>query len=164
VSVSGVASSVINGHIDEWNIFEGGSMEHSVVQKRTSRVLHWIGDLTSRSTATVVVVVLLLIFGVFLAAEGFPMSWEAAFSTIAGAVTLLMLFVVQHTQGRNYLVLQLKLDELIRSSPDADDLLVRLEVADDSELNDLEQNQVAHHESLREPDALKTSKERDEDA
>ncbi len=139
-------------------------MEHSVVQKRMSRILHWIGDLTSRSTTTIVVVVLLLIFGVFLAADGFPMSWEATFSTIAGAVTLVMLFVVQHTQGRNHLVLQLKLDELIRSSPDADDLLVRLEVADDSELNDLERDQVAHHESLREPDDLATSRERDEDA
>jgi len=138
-------------------------MKHSVIQKRMSRVLHWIGDLTSQSTTTVVVVVLLLIFGIFLAANGFPMSWEAAFSTIAGAVTLVMLFVVQHTQGRNHLVLQLKLDELIRSSPDADDLLVRLEVADDSELNDLEQDQLAHHESLRERDDLATSRERDED-
>jgi low affinity Fe/Cu permease len=108
--------------------------------------------------------VLLVIFGVILAADAFPMSWEAAFSTIAGAVTLVMLFVVQHTQGRNHLVLQLKFDELIRSSPDAGDLLVRLEVAHDSEFNDLEQDQLAHHESLREPDDLATSKERDEDA
>jgi low affinity Fe/Cu permease len=124
-----------------------------------SRVLHWLGDLTSRATATVVVVSL-LIFGVFLGANGFPIRWEAAFSTIAGAVTLVMLFVVQHTQGRNHLVLQLKLDELIRSSPEADDLLVRLEVADDSELHDIEQDQLAHHESLREPDDSSTSQER----
>jgi low affinity Fe/Cu permease len=103
-------------------------------------------------------------FGVILAADVFPMSWEATFSTIAGAVTLVMLFVVQHTQGRNHLVLLHKLDELIRSSPDADDLLVRLEVADDRELTDLEQDQVAHHESLREPDDLATTKEGDEDA
>lgn len=113
--------------------------------------MHWIGDLTAKSTTTVVVVCLLAIFGIFLAIFGFPMSWEAAFSTVAGAVTLVMLFVVQHTQGRNQLVLQLKLDELIRSSPDADDHLVRLEVADDAELNDLEQEQLAHHEALREP-------------
>ena len=139
-------------------------MDNSVVQQRMSRVLHWVGDLTSRPTTTVVVVLLLLIFGVFLGANGFPISWEAAFSTIAGAVTLVMLFVVQHTQGRNYLVLQLKLDEMIRSSPDADDLLVRLEASDDSELHDLEKDQVAHHESLREPDVLAKSKEKDGDA
>lgn len=127
-------------------------MEHSSIQRRISRVLRWIGDVTSRSGATLVVVVLLIIFGVLLAIDGFPMSWEAAFSTVAGAVTLVMLFVVQHTQSRNQLVLQLKLDELIRTSPDADDLLVRLEVADDAELIELEQDQLAHHEALRGPD------------
>jgi len=72
VSVSEVASNVINGYIDEWNIFEGESMERSVVHRRMSRILHWLGDLTSRSTTTVVVVVLLLIFGVILAADGIP--------------------------------------------------------------------------------------------
>ena len=73
MSVSQVASNVINGYIDEWNIFEGESMERSVVHRRMSRILHWLGDLTSRSTTTVVVVVvLLLIFGVMLAADGFP--------------------------------------------------------------------------------------------
>jgi low affinity Fe/Cu permease len=128
-----------------------------------SRVLHRIGDLTTRATTTIVVVVLLLTFGVFLAATGFPMSWEAAFSTAAGAVTLVMLFVVQHTQGRNHLVLQLKLDELIRSTPAADDLLVRLEVADDSEVNDLEQDQLAHHESVRETNTAPKSKTKDRD-
>ena len=72
MSVSEVASNVINGYIDEWNIFEGESMERSVVHRRMSRILHWLGDLTSRSTTTVVVVVLLLIFGVILAADGIP--------------------------------------------------------------------------------------------
>jgi low affinity Fe/Cu permease len=127
-------------------------MEHSTIQRRLSRILHWVGDITSRSGATAVVVVLLLGFGVFLAIAGFPVSWEAAFSTVAGAITLVMLFIVQHTQSRNQVVLQLKLDELIRSSPDADDLLVHLEVADDAELIVLEQDQLAHHESLRGPE------------
>lgn len=125
-------------------------MEHSSLQRRISRILHWVGDITARAGATAVVVVLLLCFGVLLAIYGFPVNWEAAFSTVAGAITLIMLFVVQHTQGRNQLVLQLKLDELIRTSPDADDLLVHIEFADDAELIELEQGQVAHHESLRE--------------
>jgi low affinity Fe/Cu permease len=51
------------------------------------------------------------------------------------------------------MVLQLKLDELIRTSPNADDLLVHLEGADDAELIEREESQVAHHESLRETDA-----------
>jgi low affinity Fe/Cu permease len=71
------------------------------------------------------------------------------FSTVVSAFTLIMLFVIQHTQGRHQKVLQLKLDELIRTSPQADDLLVHLEVAPDDELIDRDQQQLAHHESLR---------------
>jgi low affinity Fe/Cu permease len=77
-----------------------------------------------------------------------------AFSTVVGAITLVMLFIIQHTQSRHQVVLQLKLDELIRSSPHADDLLVHLEVADDAELIEVEKNQLAHHESVREADEL----------
>ena len=75
------------------------------------------------------------------------------FSAIAEVITLVMLFVIQHTQSRHQLVLQLKLDELIRSSPQADDRAVKLEVATDEELSEREQDQLAHHESLREPDS-----------
>jgi hypothetical protein len=49
----------------------------------------------------------------------------------------------------------LKLDELIRSSPQADDRAVKLEVAPDDELIKREQEQLAHHESLRELDSEK---------
>jgi len=67
-------------------------------------------------------------------------------------ITLIMLFVIQHTQSRHQLVLQLKLDELIRASPQADDRVVKLEIAPDDELAKREQEQLAHHESLRETD------------
>lgn len=94
----------------------------------------------------------LVIYGVVLAVKGFPGRWQTGFSTAVEAVTLVMLFVIQHTQSRQQLVTQLKLDELIRTSPHANDLLVHLEVADDTELIEREQSQLAHHDALREPD------------
>jgi low affinity Fe/Cu permease len=129
-------------------------MEHSAIQRRISRILQFIGDVTSRSGAAAAVIVVLMVFGVILGIEGFPVSWQTGFATIVGGVTLVMLFVIQHTQGRQQKVLQLKLDELIRSSPHADDLLVKLEVAEDEELIEREQGEVAHHESLRDSEGL----------
>jgi low affinity Fe/Cu permease len=111
-------------------------MEHSAIQRRISRILQFIGDVTSRSGAAAAVIVVLMVFGVILGIEGFPVSWQTGFATIVGGVTLVMLFVIQHTQGRQQKVLQLKLDELIRSSPHADDLLVKLEVAEDVRAKD----------------------------
>jgi low affinity Fe/Cu permease len=92
------------------------------------------------------------VFIIVLASNGFPSRWQVGFTTIAESVTLIMLFVIQHTQSRQQIVTQLKLDELIRTSPHADDLLVHLEAAPDAELIEREENQVAHHEMLRDTD------------
>ena len=128
-------------------------MEHSPSQQRISRVLHWVGDITARASTAVLVTAVVVIYAIILAIKGFPGRWQTGFSTAAEAVTLIMLFVIQHTQSRQQLVTQLKLDELIRSSPQADDLLVHLEVAEDAELIEREQDQLAHHEALRDPES-----------
>lgn len=123
-------------------------------QERISRSLHWIDELTARSSAALVTATLVVGFGVALALDGFPPDWEAAFATVAAAVTLVMLFVIQHTQSRHQLALQLKLDELIRASPSADDQLVRIESAAAEELDERARDQQALHESLRDGGAL----------
>ena len=92
-----------------------------------------------------------VIFLLVLARVGFPESWQTEFATVAGAITLVMVFVIQHTQYRQQLATQLKLDELIRASPAADDLLVHVESADDAELVALEKDQIDHHSSMRDP-------------
>jgi low affinity Fe/Cu permease len=127
-------------------------MERSAIPQRISRVLHWVGDITSRASAALVVAFVLLVYLIVLAINSFPGKWQVGFSTVAESITLVMLFVIQHTQSRQQIVLQLKLDELIRSSPQADDLLIHLEGAEDAELIEREESQVAHHESLRESD------------
>ena len=128
-------------------------MKNPARQRRVSRVLHWIGDVTSRTGAALAVGGAVLAFGVVLALDGFPPNWETAFSAVAASVTLVMLFVIQHTQSKHQLALQLKLDELIRTSPVADDQLVRIEVADPEELDELARNQQALHEAIRDPDS-----------
>ena len=126
-------------------------MEHSPTQKRISQVLHWVGEITSRASTAALVAAVMLVFIVILGIEGFPGNWEVGFATVSSTITLVMLFVIQHTQSRQQIALQLKLDELIRSSPQADDLLVKIEKAEDDELIDLEQDSVAQHEALRNP-------------
>ena len=125
-------------------------MERRAPLQRISRMLRWIGEATSSASAAVAVAVMLLVFLLILGIKGFPTSWLVAFGAVADFVTLIMLFVIQHTQSRHQLVLQLKLDELILSNPQADDRVVKLEVAHDDEMAEREQEQLAHHESLRE--------------
>ena len=67
-------------------------------------------------------------------AFGFPDPWERAFQTLVAAVTLVMVFVIQHTQARHQAATQRKLDEILRVLPDADNALLALEHASDEEL------------------------------
>jgi low affinity Fe/Cu permease len=59
-------------------------------------------------------------------------------NTIASQVTFLIALLLQNTQNRDTRALQLKLDELIRSSGNARNQLINLEEMDDSALDSLE--------------------------
>jgi low affinity Fe/Cu permease len=126
-------------------------MEHSTLPQWISRILHWIGDMTARSGVAAIVAIVVLVFAVVLIIEGFPGHWEEGFSTVATSITLVMLFIIQHTQSRQQVATQLKLDELIRTSPEADPLLVKIEKAKDEELIEREKDHIDQHESLRGP-------------
>lgn len=116
---------------------------------RSSRLLHAVGDVTSRAGMAVAVTAVVAAFLLILLEAGRRASWQMMFATATGAVTIVMLFVIQHTQQRQQTAIQLKLDELIRSSPRADDMLVHIEVAGDAELSERERDQVARHTAAR---------------
>jgi low affinity Fe/Cu permease len=68
------------------------------------------------------------------AAAGFPARWEIIFQTLVAALTLVMVFVIQHTQARHQRATQRKLDEILLAMPEADNSLLTLEHASDEEL------------------------------
>jgi len=103
-----------------------------------SRAVHRVDRVTSRPATAAAVSVLIVAFAVALAIAGFPETWETAFAAACAGVTTIMVFTTQ-----------LKLDELIRALPGADDHLVHVEAGPDAELAELEQRQVEHHLSIR---------------
>jgi low affinity Fe/Cu permease len=111
--------------------------------------VHHVDRATSRPVTALVVAILVLGFCVVLAIAGFPGAWETTFATACAAVTTVMVFTIQHTQSREQAAIQLKLDELIRALPDADDHLVQVEAGEDDEIAELEQAHFEHHQSVR---------------
>lgn len=65
---------------------------------------------------------------------GFPGHLELIFQTVVAALTLAMVFVLQHTQARQQVVTHRKLDEILRAMPAADNALIGLEAGSDREL------------------------------
>lgn len=58
---------------------------------------------------------------------GYSEIWQLAINTGTTIVTFLMVFLIQHAQDRDTKAIHAKLDEIIRSLPEARDQLIRAE-------------------------------------
>ncbi|MEP6959796.1 MAG: low affinity iron permease family protein [Nitrospirota bacterium] len=74
----------------------------------------------------------------------FGQIWQFTLGSVTSIVTFLMVFLIQNTESRTRAALQLKLDELIRSTRGAHNVMLTLE---DMSLEEIEQYR-AHYEKL----------------
>lgn len=65
---------------------------------------------------------------------GFNDTWQLVINTSTTIITFLMVFLIQNSQNRDSVAVQLKLDELIRADKDAHNSLMDLEELDEEEL------------------------------
>lgn len=105
----------------------------------SSKQLHLLNELSASTTATTIAAVVTL--GSLVAALLAPSAGKVltAFEALASGVTLVMIFVVQHTQMRHQSALHRKLDELLRALPGADLRLLHVESAPQAELDALDE-------------------------
>jgi low affinity Fe/Cu permease len=64
----------------------------------------------------------------------FSDTWQLVINTGTTIVTFLMVFLIQSTQNRDSEAVQIKLDELLRISPGAHNVLINLEELEEREL------------------------------
>jgi low affinity Fe/Cu permease len=67
----------------------------------------------------------------------FSDSWQLVINTSTTIITFLMVFLIQNSQNRDGEAIQLKLDELLRSSEAAHTALLDIEELSDSELDQI---------------------------
>ena len=67
----------------------------------------------------------------------FGNTWQLVINTGTTIVTFLMVFLIQNTQNRDSAALQIKLDELIRATKEANDTVLNLEELDEKLLDRL---------------------------
>jgi low affinity Fe/Cu permease len=94
-----------------------------------SWILHGVDRLAARPWIAGSVVAVDTVWVTFSIVQEFPSRLETIFQTLVAALTMAMVFVIQHTQAKLSMATQRKLDEILRALPGANDALIRLEQA-----------------------------------
>ncbi len=68
----------------------------------------------------------------------FSTHWQLVVNSFTTIVTFLVVFIIQHTQNRDFKAIQLKLDELLRASENTHRGMVNLHNMSDEDLSRLE--------------------------
>ena len=131
----------------------GGVHAHEWTQRHwTSRVLHRVGEAVADARTGMVAAGIVAAWALLGATTGFPGWWQTALYSFTGSITFVMVFVIQHTQQRQTAALQRKLDELLRSSAEADSTVIAVEEAADADLEMLTRHHVTEREHAQRGD------------
>jgi|SRR5262245_5799472 len=126
-----------------------GHAAPSALTQKFSRFAHsisvWTGHPFAFIAAVVLVVVWLLTGPIFKYSD----TWQLVINTGTTIVTFLMVFLIQNTQNRDTLAIQLKLSELVLAMKGAENKFAAIEDLSDEELEQLHNDCRARVEMTR---------------
>lgn len=102
----------------------------ALFEKIAAKITRGTGSPLAFITACLVIIVWLISGPLF----GFSDTWQLIINTGTTIITFLMVFVIQHSQNKDTMALQLKLNELIASHEQASNRLIDVEDLTEEEL------------------------------
>lgn len=99
-----------------------------------NRFSNGVTKVTGRPIAFIVATLIIITWAITGPIFHFSDTWQLVINTGTTIITFLMVFVIQHSQNKDTVAIQLKLNELIAASCDASNRLIAIEDLTDEEL------------------------------
>ena len=95
----------------------------------------WVSHITGRPLTFMLALASIVVWAMLGPFFGFSDTWQLVINTATTIITFLMVFVIQNTQNRDTAAMHIKIDELIRVTQKARNVLLDLEELDDKTLD-----------------------------
>jgi low affinity Fe/Cu permease len=103
-----------------------------------SVIAKWISDKSAQSYVGFIVFIIILIWAIAGIPLHFSVLWYLMIDTSSAVISIIMLFVIQNSQNRHTIAIQLKLDEIIRATKGAHNEMMDIEKLTDEDLNKIQ--------------------------
>jgi low affinity Fe/Cu permease len=104
-----------------------------------SRLANHFAQLSGKPSAFCVAIISLLVWLVSGPIFGFSDTWQLIMNSWTNGITFLMVFLIQNSQNRDAVALQIKLDELLHTTTGPRDSIVGIEHLTQDQLDELRQ-------------------------
>ena len=108
-----------------------------LLSKFFSKFSHPVAHATGTPAAFLIATLIILVWAVTGPIFGYSDTWQLVINTGTTIVTFLMVFLIQNTQNRDTMALQIKLSELIIAMKGAKDSIATIEDLSEEELEQL---------------------------
>jgi len=110
----------------------------------SSRFAEWVSERTGSSTAFALALTVIAVWIVTGPIFHFSDTWQLVINTGTTIITFLMVFLIQRTQNKSALAVQLKLNEIVAALDGASNRLISVEDLSEEELSVL----YSHYQRL----------------
>ncbi len=140
-------------------------MKKKVFERISQKITNFTGSSTAFMFATLIIFVWIVTGPVF----SFSDTWQLVINTGTTIVTFLMVFLIQRTQNKDSLAVQLKLNELVGAVKGASNRLIDVESLSEKELDILHNyyrklaEMAKHYRDIKESHSIEEAEQRHKD-